>query len=161
MCSLSESSSTCPRPAYVTFQQRQWLSGFWLFEVIVVGDVLNQKPTTSMSLWNRLFPFWTNHFKSFSYPFPFENAFFLFHSLGVKSILAIAPPRLIWMMFFPVSQPENQLKEILTNHSTRGVISSLNALPGLDPLCELPSFASPWEAGCKHIWCVFSFRRPS
>lgn len=158
---LFESSSTCPCPAYVTFQERvtQWLlaslgNHCW-------GRCAKSEATTSPPLWNREFLFWTNILKSFSFPFPFEKPFSLCHSLEVKSILTVTPPRLIWLVFFPISQPKTQLKEILTNHGVKRVISSLNALPGLNPLCELQSFASPWEAGGRHIWCVCLVWRPS
>lgn len=160
MCCLSESSSACPCPAYVTFQERvtQWL-------LAILGNhcwgrcAQSEAHCITVSLKQRL-PIPHQHFKKLFFS-PSSWKPFLYHSLGVKSIPAVTPPRLIWPMFFPISQPKTQLKEILTNHGAKGVISSLNALPGLHPLCELQSFASPWEAGGKHIWCVCLVRRPS
>lgn len=70
-----------------------------------------------ISLWNGDFLFWTNVLKSFVFPFPLENLFSPFHNLEVKSLLAVTPPRLIWSVFFPISQPKTQLKEVLANHS--------------------------------------------
>lgn len=104
----------------------------------------------TVSLKQRL-PIPDQHFKKLFFSLSFWKLS-LFHSLRVKSVLPVTPPRLIWPVFFPISQPKTQLKEILTNHRAKGVISSLNALPGLNPLCELQSSASTWEAGSKHTY---------
>lgn len=115
MCCLSEPPSPCPCAVCAALWQR--VAG-WLLVIpgtIPGEDGLNQEPTTS--LIGATSPlFWTNLLKSFVFPFPLENLFSPFHSLGVKSLLSVTPPGLIWPVFFPISQLKTQLKDVLTNH---------------------------------------------
>lgn len=95
---------------------RGWLDGSWLFQYHCWRGWARSGAHYISSSWNRDFLFWTNILKTFVFPFPLENLFFPFHSLRVKTLLSVTPPRLIWPVFFPISQPKTQLKEVLTNH---------------------------------------------